>query len=112
MKHELNSEVIKNIIDVSIELIIQDSKIKKLRRVRVIKWLNDSWTMVESRSTAISFCVMKQFIISTLFVFEQNQIMESFIRDVIFPCLYHDSHCAIPAREMKRIAASQICQKL
>jgi hypothetical protein len=109
MKQELNSEVVKNIIDASIELIMQDSKIKKLRRVRMIRWLNDSWMMVESRSTAISFCAMKQFVISTLFGFEQNQIMENFIRDVIFPCLYHDfwQICEAAIRFISRAGIAQ-----
>jgi hypothetical protein len=90
MKSKLNSELIVDIINALVALIQQKPSLRKSGRVRIIKRINDQWTTFESNATAIIFCATKQLVISTLFVFEQDQIMEDFIRDVICPCLYHD----------------------
>jgi hypothetical protein len=90
MKHKLNFELVKSIIFASRELTLHLPNIRRFRPLSIVKWINNAWTTVESGAGAINVCVMKQSIISTLFVFQQSQIMEDFIRDVIFPSLYHD----------------------
>jgi hypothetical protein len=90
LTHELNSELVKEIIDSSCALMLDTPRMQKIRRIRVLKWVDRKWTFLEVPIQTIPLCAAKQFAVSTFAVPEPTPVIEAFIREIVFPLVYHD----------------------
>jgi hypothetical protein len=90
LAQELNLELIKEILNWAGWMIFGTARIQNIRRTRVIKWVNDTWAVLDIPMLAVFMASMKQLSISTFMVPHLTPAIEIFTRDVVFPLLFHD----------------------